>query len=88
MNYEQVNVRMDATVKQAAEMVFQQLGLSATDAVRMFYHQVAMQRALPFNVRVIKPSDAGAKETMEDFNQRIKASTKRNRKALEGLSNR
>jgi DNA-damage-inducible protein J len=52
MAHEQISVRVDAATKAAAEKVFQQLGLSATEAVRMFYHQVVMQRGLPFEVRV------------------------------------
>ncbi len=52
MATEQISVRVESDTKKAAEAVFKQLGLSATDAVRMFYHQVAMQRGLPFLPRI------------------------------------
>jgi DNA-damage-inducible protein J len=81
MTYEQLNVRMDSTIKQAAEQVFQQLGLSATDAVRMFYHQVAMQNGLPFEVKVIKTPQKSKTAI-------IQASVKRHKETLDILKNR
>ena len=52
MGAEQISVRIDHATKVAAERVFAQIGLSATDAVRMFYRQVVMQEGLPFAARV------------------------------------
>ena len=48
MSSDQISIRIDRATKAAAEDVFHVLGLSATDAVRMFYRQVALQRGLPF----------------------------------------
>lgn len=47
-----ITVRLDAELKEAAEAVFSELGLSASRAVRMFYQQVRRCNGLPFDVRV------------------------------------
>ncbi|MDR3423764.1 MAG: type II toxin-antitoxin system RelB/DinJ family antitoxin [Alphaproteobacteria bacterium] len=52
METEQISVRIDHATKAAAEGVFNLLGLSATDAVRMFYRQVALRRGLPFSAKI------------------------------------
>ncbi len=52
MRTEQINFRIDAAIKQDAEAVFKRLGLSSSDAMRMFYSQVAMQQDLPFDAKV------------------------------------
>ena len=52
MASDQISVRIDHATKAAAEGVFGMLGLSATDAIRMFYRQVAMQRGLPFAAKI------------------------------------
>ena len=45
-----VRARVEPKLKQEAEKVFQNLGLSATQAVTLFYRQVAMRKGLPFDV--------------------------------------
>lgn len=52
MKSEQISVRVDHTTKAAAEAVFSKLGLAPTDAVRLFYRQVALRRGLPFAVEI------------------------------------
>ena len=47
-----IRARVEPDLKEDAEMVFSQLGLSATQAIRLFYKQVALQRGLPFAVKV------------------------------------
>lgn len=49
---EQISIRMDRITKARAEAVFRHLGLSPTDAVRMFYRRVAMERGIPFEVKI------------------------------------
>lgn len=64
---ETLRVRMEPKTKRDAEKIFAMLGLSATDAVTMFYKQVKYNRGLPFEGRVpnaslrktIKEIDAG-----------------------------
>lgn len=47
-----VQARMDSELKQAAEEVFQELGVSATEAIRMFYTQVKLQQGIPFALKI------------------------------------
>ena len=50
-----IRARVDPTLKQDAENIFEALGLSATQAITLFYQQVKWARGLPFEVRV--PND-------------------------------
>ena len=47
-----IRARVEPALKEEAETVFSQLGLSATQAIRLFYTQVTLQRGLPFAVKV------------------------------------
>ncbi len=47
-----ISARIDPDPKRAAESVFQDLGLSASKAITLFYRQVQLRRGLPFEVRV------------------------------------
>lgn len=49
---EQMHIRVDPELKAEAEAVLNQLGLRATEFVRMALRQVVLQRALPFAVRI------------------------------------
>lgn len=43
-----VNVRIDADVKERASELFARMGLDQTTAIDMFYRQVIVERRLPF----------------------------------------
>jgi len=45
-------VRMDAELKDSAEEILKNLGISASSAVQMFYRQIVLQRGLPFDVKL------------------------------------
>lgn len=45
-------VRMDAELKDSAENILRNLGISASSAVQMFYRQIILQRGLPFDVKL------------------------------------
>ena len=47
-----IRARVDPDLKQDAESVFNALGLSATQAITLFYQQVKWYRGLPFELRV------------------------------------
>lgn len=51
-----ISARIDPEIKHGAEAVFKELGLTATQAITLFYKQVELERGLPFVVRV--PNDA------------------------------
>lgn len=62
-----VRARLEPSLKDHAENVFQRLGLNATQAITMFYKQVELRDGLPFDVaiptattrRALQASDAG-----------------------------
>ena len=45
-----VHTRVDPRLKKAAEAIFSELGLSTTEAIRLFLKQVELHRGLPFIV--------------------------------------
>ena len=49
---EQMHIRVEPELKAEAEAVLSQLGLRATEFVRMALRQVVLQRGLPFAVRI------------------------------------
>jgi DNA-damage-inducible protein J len=62
-----VRARIDGRLKDEAEAVLEKLGLNASDAIRLFYKQVSMQKGLPFAVvlpnartrRALREADEG-----------------------------
>ena len=45
-----IRARVDPSLKDVAEGIFDTIGLSVTDAITLFYKQVEMRRGLPFDV--------------------------------------
>jgi len=46
----QINARIDPNLKQETEKIFDELGLSTTQAITLFFKQVTLQQGLPFAV--------------------------------------
>ena len=55
-----VEARMDSDLKQAAEAIFSQLGVSPSEAIRIFYKQVALYQGFPFDLRLPKAETIAA----------------------------
>lgn len=47
-----ISARIDPETKEKAEAIFEVLGLSASQAITLFYRQVELQRGLPFPVEI------------------------------------
>lgn len=45
-------VCVEPDLKQEAEEILSRLGLSSTEAITLFYRQVAVQHGLPFEVKI------------------------------------
>ena len=60
-----VNIRIDYQIKKRAEAIFQQLGLSPTTAITLFYNQVIRTNSIPFELKVDVPN----KETIDAINE-------------------
>lgn len=50
-----IRVQVKPEVKYEAEAIFEQLGLSASEAITLFYRQVIMRSGLPFELSVLQP---------------------------------
>jgi len=58
-----VHSRIQPEIKEQAEGILQRLGLSPTEAIRMFYTQITLRNGLPFDVSI--PNDETIK-ALED----------------------
>lgn len=47
-----IRARMDPTLKEEVERLFETLGLTTTQAITLFYQQVKLNQGLPFPVRI------------------------------------
>lgn len=46
-----LNIRIEPDIKEQAEAVFRQLGLSSTTAVNLFFRQVILHSGIPFALK-------------------------------------
>ena len=58
-----LSVRMEPSLKRAAEEVLRKLGLPASQAVTLFYRQLVLQKGLPFEVKI---PNVVTREALED----------------------
>ncbi len=69
-----ISARIEPELKHDAEEVFRELGLTASQAIRLFYKQVELERGLPFAVRVPNAvtmealEQARTRQQLEGFN--------------------
>jgi len=69
-----ISARIDPKLKHSAEKVFNELGLTTTQAITLFYKQVELERGLPFAVRVPNVvtvealQQARTRQELESFN--------------------
>jgi DNA-damage-inducible protein J len=47
-----IRARVDPKLKEDAENVFEELGLSVTQAITLYYQQVKLTRGIPFEIRL------------------------------------
>ena len=47
-----VHARIEPRMKRSAEGVLRRLGLSPTEAIRIFYRQITLRKGLPFAVHI------------------------------------
>lgn len=48
----QITARIDPNLKQETEKIFNELGLSTTQAITLFFKQVTLRQGLPFTVSI------------------------------------
>lgn len=50
-----IHARINPDTKMKAETILHRLGITPTEAIRMFYAQITLQNGLPFDVKI--PND-------------------------------
>jgi addiction module RelB/DinJ family antitoxin len=49
-----IRSRIDSSIKQEAQALLERFGLTMSDAIRLFLHQVVIEKGLPFQVKLSK----------------------------------
>ena len=57
-----VRSRIEKRVKDQAERILRKLGISQSDAVSMLYHQVILQKGVPFGLKIPNKTTLAALE--------------------------
>ncbi len=78
-----VRVRMDAETKRKAKAVLADLGLSASDAVRMLFRRIAADGNLPIELKV---PNARTRRAIAESNELMRAKIRRFADADEALA--
>jgi len=52
MNATTIQVRLDKQTKEQAQKVFRTLDISMSEAIKLFLRQVALQRGIPFEIKI------------------------------------
>ena len=64
-NTTNLNIRIDKTVKESSEKVFEELGLNMTTAINIFLRQVIRVNGIPFEIKGNIPKQETS-EAMEE----------------------
>ena len=60
-----LNIRTDKDIKDAAEKIFNELGMNMTTAINIFLRQAIGSNGIPFKVSLNTPNDITAKAIAE-----------------------
>jgi DNA-damage-inducible protein J len=63
---ESIRARVDPELKRRAEAVMKKLGLSVSDAIRLYYAQIDLRKGLPFDVVI---PNAKTRRAMRDIEE-------------------
>ena len=47
-----IRARTEPKLKSKVERIFEALGLTASEAINLFYHRVELENGLPFNLKI------------------------------------
>ena len=47
-----IRAKIDPTLKEEVEDILDKLGLSTTEAVNLFLHQIKLRKGIPFDIRI------------------------------------
>jgi len=68
---EVVRARIEPHIKQNTDKILNQLGLSNSEAISVFYHQIFLRKGLPFDVKIPNETTIAA---INDGNEKINLS--------------
>lgn len=60
-----IRARTEPRLKNEVERILQILGLSFTEAINLFFHQVRLRKGLPFDIRIPNKSTLEAMKSVE-----------------------
>jgi len=61
-----VHARIDPRLKESAERVFSKIGISTTEAIRLFLKQVELHKGLPFPIAIPNAQTTAAMREAND----------------------
>ena len=61
-----INARIEPKLKHKAETILHKVGLTAAEAVRLFYTQICLKNGLPFEIKI---PNAKTLKAMRDANE-------------------
>ncbi|MBI4026595.1 MAG: type II toxin-antitoxin system RelB/DinJ family antitoxin [Verrucomicrobia bacterium] len=74
-----IHARMAPELKTSAEELFRQLGLSTSEAIKLFFQQVKLHRGIPFDIRV---SNRVTRKVFDQTDRRVGVKSFRNKEEL------
>ena len=64
-----LHIRMNSELKEKATEALSEMGLSASEAVRLLFHRIAVDQAFPLELKV---PNARTREAMDEVDQMVK----------------
>ena len=62
---EVINISIESEIKAVAEEIFEQFGMTKSEAIELFYHQVALTKDIPFADRNLNEETIKAIEELK-----------------------
>ena len=63
-----IRAQVDPVLKIRAEGILNKLGLTASDAIRLFYKQITLRKGLPFDVKIPNAATRRAMKELDEGN--------------------
>jgi addiction module RelB/DinJ family antitoxin len=67
-----IQIRTDAEVKEAADFIFNRLGITMSDGINIFLRQVQIHQGFPFDIRLATPAGKNADAPVEESRAHIR----------------
>lgn len=74
-----IRARIEPALKVSVERLFHKLGLTASEAIKLFYQQVRLQKGLPFEVKI---PNAVTRQVFEETDRGIGLKSFKNKEEL------